>query len=1097
MYKKSISLLVVIILIFSNVISVFAADDTTAPVVTGMTWSASELHVGEVINIEIDAYDTESGINTGTYDTSVYIKHSVSDTNKGTKLVYDEVTKKLKGSITISSDMTSGKWVLNFISVKDNANNRKYYYQSDFTQQYNLNVIGESSDVTVPVVTGMTWSASELHVGEVLNIEIDAYDTESGINTGTYDTSVYIKHSVSDTNKGTKLVYDEVTQKLKGSIAISSDMTSGKWVLNFISVKDNANNRKYYYKSDFTQQYNLNVIGETSDVTLPVVTGMTWSATELHVGEVLNIEIDAYDTESGINTGTYDTSVYIKHSVSDTNKGTKLVYDEVTQKLKGSIAISSDMASGKWVLNFISVKDNANNRKYYYQSDFTQQYMFYKKSIFSGTENMAILKGANFDPLEGVTAESPYEGNVTNKITYSGNLNTSKLGFYLIKYSLIGKSNDIYNDYRWITVTNPGNHYGWDNDKGKDVVHLNDDITVEVDSSEKDKVKVIKNGLEIPISENSVLSEEGYYEISYQNTITTSSLMSLGVEPLSTSDSSSNTIGFYIDKTAPVVTGITNNLPTNVLGETEAGAKVEVLLNNLVIGTGEAESDGKFSVEIPLQKAGTEISIIATDKSGNISKVTLVTVKDTGAGPAEPVIKGSLLKEKTVLPGITFSVHTTSGEEKWYDTTTDNIGNFNLNLPDGDYKIEGIWLVSEQKWYIMNQLFTITGGKLVGSEQLQIDVNNPPKEGITGKLAKAGTGLGNVTFSIHTIGDNPSWYDLKSDDTGSFIVKLPDGDFEIDGIWVDSEQKWYELNRKFSVQAGKVVGTNGLSIDVAIQVSKGEIDGTLMKGQTGLGNVVFSIHTIGTTQTWYDFQTDASGNFSKELPDGDYQIDGVWLDSEQKWYALNQAFNVANGQLSGTTKLAVDVLTGSIPQKGKINGKVVKDTTGLGNIVFSIHSTEANPTWYDLQTDANGAFTANLPDGEYQVDGIWIQSESAWYSLNQGFKVSNGQLVGATELVIDTLGIHTSPAEGIKGQLVKGSTGVGNVVFSFHTTGENPSWYDIQTDANGNFKLNLPNGDYQIDGIWLDSESKWYVLNKTFSVVTGKLKDLEELKIDL
>ena len=35
----------------------------------------------------------------------------------------------------------------------------------------------------------------------------------------------------------------------------------------------------------------------------------------------------------------------------------------------------------------------------------------------------------------------------------------------------------------------------------------------------------------------------------------------------------------------------------------------------------------------------------------------------------------------------------------------------------------------------------------------------------------------------------------------------------------------------------------------------------------------------------------------------------------------------------------------------------------------------------------------NLPDGDYQIDGIWVGAESKWYPLEKKFSVENGTLV--------------------------------------------------------------------------------------------------------
>ncbi|MEH7085544.1 SpoIID/LytB domain-containing protein, partial [Neobacillus drentensis] len=71
----------------------------------------------------------------------------------------------------------------------------------------------------------------------------------------------------------------------------------------------------------------------------------------------------------------------------------------------------------------------------------------------------------------------------------------------------------------------------------------------------------------------------------------------------------------------PVVNDITEK-DASVTGQAETGAKVEVKVNDSVIGTGTAGEDGQYKVTIPVQKAGTELVIIATDKAGNVSEPT-------------------------------------------------------------------------------------------------------------------------------------------------------------------------------------------------------------------------------------------------------------------------------------------------------------------------------------------------------------------------------------------------------------------------------------------------------------------------------------------
>ncbi|MEH7299403.1 Ig-like domain-containing protein, partial [Neobacillus drentensis] len=91
-----------------------------------------------------------------------------------------------------------------------------------------------------------------------------------------------------------------------------------------------------------------------------------------------------------------------------------------------------------------------------------------------------------------------------------------------------------------------------------------------------------------------------------------------------------------------------------VTGKSEPGAKMIVTsgVNSTVISSVVAGSEGYFSIRIPKQKAGTELSITATDKGGNVSKATVVVVKD-GTAPVEPVIDGQITDQTTTVKGTT------------------------------------------------------------------------------------------------------------------------------------------------------------------------------------------------------------------------------------------------------------------------------------------------------------------------------------------------------------------------------------------------------------------------------------------------------------
>ncbi len=76
---------------------------------------------------------------------------------------------------------------------------------------------------------------------------------------------------------------------------------------------------------------------------------------------------------------------------------------------------------------------------------------------------------------------------------------------------------------------------------------------------------------------------------------------------------------------APIVNPFTDH-DTIISGTTEGNATLTVKLNGIVIGTKQASENGNFYLEIGKQKAGSVLTVSASDKSGNVSAEQKVTV---------------------------------------------------------------------------------------------------------------------------------------------------------------------------------------------------------------------------------------------------------------------------------------------------------------------------------------------------------------------------------------------------------------------------------------------------------------------------------------
>ncbi|MGZ4106689.1 MAG: Ig-like domain-containing protein, partial [Tumebacillaceae bacterium] len=108
------------------------------------------------------------------------------------------------------------------------------------------------------------------------------------------------------------------------------------------------------------------------------------------------------------------------------------------------------------------------------------------------------------------------------------------------------------------------------------------------------------------------------------------------------------------DRTAPVtptVQGLTED-DTTVTGVAEAGSIVKVVNHDAIIGQGTANADGSFSIAIPLQTAGTALTVTATDAAGNRSPETTVTVaKRVDKTPPAPPIVQAVGDADTIVTG--------------------------------------------------------------------------------------------------------------------------------------------------------------------------------------------------------------------------------------------------------------------------------------------------------------------------------------------------------------------------------------------------------------------------------------------------------------
>jgi Bacterial Ig domain len=86
----------------------------------------------------------------------------------------------------------------------------------------------------------------------------------------------------------------------------------------------------------------------------------------------------------------------------------------------------------------------------------------------------------------------------------------------------------------------------------------------------------------------------------------------------------------------PVINVIDNN-DTVISGKAEVGSYVYVYRGNTFLKSGVADSYGKFSLKIPMQRSGTTLSVFAEDAAGNTSTTATIKVLDK-TPPSAPTV---------------------------------------------------------------------------------------------------------------------------------------------------------------------------------------------------------------------------------------------------------------------------------------------------------------------------------------------------------------------------------------------------------------------------------------------------------------------------
>ncbi|MEH7076997.1 Ig-like domain-containing protein, partial [Neobacillus drentensis] len=485
-------------------------------------------------------------------------------------------------------------------NVEDLVGNPYGVYNSDVYNKLNI----FQADGVSPALSSLEPEDKEYEVGDYAHITASFTEpVKPGVKitlSGGVNHEEYVMSEVQGSNGKEYELYYEVKEGQKG--IVNGLLTN---VIDLAGNEVTAAKEKVFYISD-PSNANLATISVTD------------GATRYSLTPEFSAGIDTYSTYLP----SHVTSVWVNGETEDSKatiegNGLKnLVQGENSFILK----VTSSNLSTKFYKVIINVADDT-------------------KPIISGVKDQTIGLDTSFDPVDGVEAWDNVDGNITSLMKVEGSVNIHKPGNYDLVYTVTDQAGNHAAVYRRVTVV--------DNiaPLAPEVNPIGDNQLVINGKAEPNATVVAKAyGSSIGWAQ---VAEDGSFTIAINKQNAGTEISVHAVDMYGNPGEATRVV--VKDVTAPgnpVINDVTDK-DTIITGNAEPGSKLDVKVNDVIIGTGTVGESGQYSVTIPVQKAGTEIAIIAIDQAGNVSKTTKVVVKDI-TSPEKPVANEVTDKDTSV-----------------------------------------------------------------------------------------------------------------------------------------------------------------------------------------------------------------------------------------------------------------------------------------------------------------------------------------------------------------------------------------------------------------------------------------------------------------
>ncbi|MFB3170053.1 Ig-like domain-containing protein [Neobacillus sp. 179-C4.2 HS] len=383
-----------------------------------------------------------------------------------------------------------------------------------------------------------------------------------------------------------------------------------------------------------------------------------------------------------------------------------------------------------------------------------------------------------------------------------------------------------------------------------------------------------------------------------------------------------------VDNTPPVlnsIDGVTDQ-SKQVSGTTEANAKVTIKIG-VNEYTGTANKNGSFSVVIPLQRAGTQVNVTATDAAGNGSKGTSITVKDVTPPAIQKV--NAVSNQSISVTGMTEAKVkvTVKIGSKIYTAIADTKGSFKVTIPKPTAGTKITVTANDTAGNVSAGKTIVVLDKIAPTVPTVNTVSNLSKT-VTGK-AEAGS---TVTVAI-----SAKLYTVKADSKGIFKITIP---VQKAGTKLSVTSK----DAAGNVSAGKTI----VVLDkIAPTVPTVNTVSNLSKTVTGKAEAGSTV-TVAISAKLYTAKADSKGIFKITIP---VQKAGTKLSVTSK----DAAGNVS----AGKTIVVLDKIAPTVPTVDKVSN-LSKTVTGKAEAESTV-TLAIGTKMYTAKADSKGIFKITIP----------------------------------------------------------------------------------------------------------------------------------------